>query len=234
MYTKCIARNGNCLGCEIVAIDNREANDGIGVCYNRFIESRSADEDAWYVFCHEDFELLEYLPPRLDKLEQNALWGPIGAATEVVFGVYPKWVLRGLIEECRKDGTAVHPVGTSVGEGTSVETFDCQCLIVHSTLIHRLGLRFDERLTFDLYVEDFCISAMERVGIISRILPIKARHWSGGSVQPRYYEQEAYLNDKWPRCCYTGTSSWIIGGKASRVRRVVAFMKSLVARKGFR
>lgn len=228
MYERCVRGNPNCAGCELVPIDNRERNEGIGVGYNRFIESRPADEDTWYVFCHEDFELKESLPERLATLGRDSLWGPIGVATEVKFGLYHKWTLRGSLEECKKDGSGRRSIGTAVPAGTPVETFDCQCVIIHSSLVQRHHLRFDENLTFDLYAEDFCIAAKERFGIASRILPLKACHWSGGSVQPRYYKQEAYLNDKWRDCCYTGTSSWILGGRPSFGRRLTVRVKRLL------
>lgn len=213
MYERCVEHNHNCQGCILLAHDNRRSNDGIPLAYNRFLDSRPENEDAWYVFCHEDFQLQEPLVPYVDELDKNSLWGPIGATTVPRFGIYYQWRLLGKIEECKKDGIGIKDVGTEVAKGTRVDTFDCQCLMVHSSLIRSLNLRFDENLTFDLYVEDFCMSAHERGGIVSRILPLKARHWSGGNVQPRYYAQEAYLNKKYASSCYTGTSSLTLGGK---------------------
>ena len=226
MYDKCVRNNPNCAKAEFISVDNREKNEGIPIGYNHFLDSRPIDEEAWYVFCHEDFELKEPFGPKLDELNRNQLWGPIGAATEVKCRVFHKWVLRGQIEECRKDGTQHRMVGASVELGTLVETFDCQCLIVHSSLVQRFRLRFDEHLTFDLYAEDFCIAAKEKADVPSCILPVQACHWSGGSVQPRYYEQESYLNGKWKNCCYTGTSSWVLGGSPNAFRRLTVFLKS--------
>lgn len=426
MYERCLRRNPNAAGCELAPIDNRERNDGIGVCYNRFLDSRPADEDAWYVFCHEDFEPKAPLHPVLQNLgrtiprsvpilqldpapfstvadaktwlrehspvgimtnaetngkgeirisgtsigkmlsasalkksaspaihfaalarlrdviresfcaechpdfakvdgfrnpqnsanplvaihvlygcatdgsriyrikttlkealdqsdplraysyqinnievlvgtegpvalpsantpmdvsillqsvcdvngvpiadrssDRESLWGPVGASTKVRFGLYHQWQFVGSMEECKKDGSNPHTVGNPVPCGTLVETFDCQCLIVHSALVQKHHLRFDENLTFDLYAEDFCIAAHEKADIPSRILPLVARHWSGGSVQPRYYTQEAYLNQKYPNACYTGTSSWIIGGNPTFGRRLTVLAKKLLRR----
>ena len=231
MHAKCIKDNPFCRGCEIAAIDNRKRNDGIGVCYNRFLDSRPADEDAWYVFCHEDFEPKESLTDHLAALDLSCLWGPIGASTRVIGGTYHQWRLLGSVEECKKDGSNRHTIGTAVPFGTPVETFDCQCLIVHSSLIRKHGLRFDENLTFDLYIEDFCIAAHEKAAIPSRILPFAALHWSGGNVQPRYYRQEAYLNAKYPTVCSTGTSSWILGGNPPFFRRLTVAAKRLLLRR---
>jgi hypothetical protein len=213
MYERCVARNPYCDGCVLQVYDNRKSNDGIPLAYNRLLDSRPQNEDVWYVFCHEDFQLKEPIIPLLDKLDKTSLWGPIGARTVPRFGVYYQWRLLGKIEECKKDGTGIKDVGTEVAKGSIVDTFDCQCLIVHSSVIHQFNLRFDENLSFDLYVEDFCMASHERYGIPSKILPLKACHWSGGNVQDRYYAQETYLNKKYSSSCYTGTSSWTLGGK---------------------
>ena len=226
-YERCLKDNPVLSGGELCPIDNREKNEGLPVCYNRFLESRPKGETTWYVFCHEDFELKEALPPLLDGLDKNSLWGPVGAATRVRWGFYHQWLMLGCVAECAKDGSNVHVIGTPVPVGTPVETFDCQCLIVHSSLVQREGLRFDENLSFDLYVEDFCMAATKK-GIVSRILPMTAQHWSGGSVQPRYYEQEAYVNTKYPDDCFTGTSSWILGGNPSFGRRLTVGIKRIL------
>ena len=100
-------------------------------------------------------------------------------------------------------------------------------MIAHSSLVQQRGLRFDEHLTFDLYVEDFCMAAAKK-GISARILPLGARHWSGGNVLPRYAEQEAYVNAKYPDDCFTGTSSLILGGKPPFCRRLTVAVKRIL------
>lgn len=229
MYERCVRGNPFTRGCELVAVDNRERNEGIPVCYNRFLESRPAGESAWYVFCHEDFELKEMLAERLD-VSRDSLWGPVGAMTRVRFGLYHQWRMLGSVEECKKDGTGHREIGCAVPAGTPIETFDCQCLIVHSSLVQRHHLRFDEELTFDLYAEEFCMAARETAKIPSRILPLKACHWSGGSVQPRYKIQEAHVNAKYPNACYTGTSSLVLGGNPPFGRRLTAGLKNIIRR----
>ena len=237
MYERCVKDNPFVAGAELCPIDNRAKNEGIPVGYNRFLDSRPADEQAWYVFCHEDFQLLEpiadvFAPTRFAAAEglhpADCLWGPIGAATQVRFGLYHQWQLRGSVEECRKDGSNRRAIGTAAPAGTPVETFDCQCLVVHSSLVARHHLRFDEKLTFDLYVEDFCLAAQVAGCGKPRVLPMKACHWSGGRVQPRYYVQEAHVNAKYPNLCSTGTSSLILGGNPPFGRRLTVALKKLV------
>ena len=228
MYERCVRANPSAAGCECVPLDNRTRNEGVPTGYNRFLAARPPNEEAWYVFCHEDFQLQEPLAPLLATCDRQTLWGPIGACTHVRFGVYHQWRLTGCVEECRKDGSAVRRIGAPVPFGTRVETFDCQCLIVHSSLIARLRLRFDEALTFDLYVEEFCMAAHERGAVPARILPVRCRHWSGGQVQPRYRTQEAHVNAKYPTSCYTGTSSLILGGRPSFFRRLTVAAKRIL------
>ena len=72
------------------------------------------------------------------------------------------------------------------------------------------------------------MAAKEKAEIASRVLPLAARHWSGGSVQERYYAQEAHVNAKYPKSCYTGTSSLVLGGSPPFFRRVTVALKRLL------
>ncbi len=228
MYNRCVAHNPNCAGASIYTIDNREKNEFISICYNRFLDQYDFSLDAWIVFCHEDFQLYEMLEPLLEKADKNTLYGPIGVITKRHWGIYYQWKLLGEIETSDKFGENVGKVGASVPFGTFVETFDCQCLIVHSSLIKRTGMRFDEQLSYDLYVEDFCMQAKENHNVLSAVLPVKCRHWSYGNAKARYHEQARYLESKWPDVCYTGTSSHFIGGRVGLLRRFDHFGKTIV------
>lgn len=211
MYNRCIAHNPYTNVHTLYALDNRTANEYISIQYNRFLDAYDYTRPAWFIFCHEDFEMLEAPATLLKNADQKSLYGPIGASTKIIAGCLFKWQLLGAIYEAGKDGSNGQQIGRAVPFNTPVETFDCQCLIVHSSLICDTGLRFDTQLSFDLYVEDFCIQAKECHAISSIILPIKSRHWSHGQVGKRYYHQEKYLNAKYQNCCYTGTSSYSIG-----------------------
>jgi hypothetical protein len=229
MYHRCVEGNPHANQCVLHAIDNRRENAPVSVQYNRFLDAYDYSVPAWFVFCHEDFELLEPLDPYLAKADTASIYGPIGASTKIRLGVLHVWELVGSIVESAKDGSSVSRVGTPAAMGTPVETFDCLCLIVHSDLVLANRLRFDPRLSFDLYVEDFCIQAREQHQIPSRILPVACRHWSHGSVSERYREHEQYLKTKYPRCCYTGTSSYDIG-TPGLVRRWNNRLKKLLKR----
>ena len=228
MYHRLVSGNPNLAGAVFAPEDNRAVNENITVRYNHFLDTYDYSQPAWFMFCHEDFEVMESLSVLLAQADKHTVYGPVGVLTRIRFDVYCQWCIQGLIEECDRTGVKPIPIGQSVPMGTRVETLDCQCLIVHSSLIAKTNMRFDGQLTFDLYVEDFCIQAYEHFGVISCILPFKCRHWSHGHVQTRYFEQEHYLNAKWSTVCYTGTSSYEIGGGAGWRRKINDWLKRLV------
>ena len=234
MYDTCVRSNpfANCH--TLCPLDNTRENKTIPVRYNEFLNGYDFSRPAWFVFCHEDFELKQHFD-ELDTLDKNVLYGPVGARSEFLFGLFAMWRLLGQITESNKDGSNARPVGRLVPTSTPVETFDGQCLIFHSDLIRETGLRFDEQLSFDLYGEDICICAKERHGIPSHIIALRCQHWSPGNPQAaRYNQQLAHLNVKHKDCCYTGISSYDIGGKPGIRRyassRIKKFLRRILLR----
>ena len=233
MYRRCVGDNPNVGACVLRPLDNQQENAPVSVQYNRFLDAYDYADPAWLFFCHEDFELLSPPGPYVGEADPGCLYGPIGAWTKAYAGLVFAWRLSGSIVESDKQGRGAVRIGTPASMGSPVETFDCQCLVVHSSLIAGTGLRFDPRLSFDLYVEDFCIQARERHGVVSRIMPLPCRHWSHGSVGERYRDQESYLRAKYPSCCYTGTSSYDLGtpGLPRRCNRAAkVFLKAWLVR----
>ena len=195
MYRKCILDNPHCRSLTIVTLDNREENLGIPVLYNRFIDS--LEEDGWVVFCHEDWMPLEDITPYFAGLDRNCLYGPVGAKMEECANA--DFIhTSGHIQQRRKDGSW-HKDVRGTWKGGEADTFDCQCVIVHSCLLREKGLRFDQGLSFDMYAEDFCASAFLK-GVLSRILPVKCRHYSGGTVGQRFLDSVEYMKEKYRDC----------------------------------
>ena len=193
MYKHCILDNPWCAGMEKTTLDNRRENRFITVLYNEVLEHCADDE--WLVFCHEDWHPDCDLRPILAPLDRNRLYGPIGVYVEE--GRLADFIhIMGHVRHCRKDGKAARTVNGIKEEGR-VDSFDCQCVIVHSSLVRRCGLRFDEQLSFDMYVEDFCVSAYERFGIESHTLDIPCTHYSKGSLNERFYRSLAYVQGKY-------------------------------------
>ena len=194
MYNRLVRNNPNSKDATFVAFDNNAENLFIAARYNSFLDSYDYADEDWFVFCHEDWEVFEDLKEKLTYLDKNFLYGPIGAKKD---GIYNKNKIIGQIYESDKDGCNRHLNGEFVKDLIDVDTFDCQCLIIHSSLVKKHGLRFDENLSFDLYVEDFCINAKEKFGISSKILQLSCQHYSCGKITKRFYKQLSYLKSKY-------------------------------------
>ena len=222
MYDKLVRRNPYNEGAAFTCFDNRISNVGVATRYNSFLDSYDYSEPAWFVFCHEDWELNEDLRPKLSKLNKDSLYGPIGISS-VIGGnsiyLYP----RGFCRQTSRDGSH-EKMNRGLFRSGTVDTFDCQCLIVHSSLVLKRSLRFDDNFTFDLYVEDFCIQAHEKFGIVSRILPLDCRHWSHGNVTERFERLLGRLSDKCSGIYASVVNASIIGERYRAEKfRVVTF-----------
>lgn len=196
-----------------VRLDNTKENIFISKQYNQFIDKYDFKEESWFVFCHNDWEIKEDIALKLNNLDKNKLWGNIGTFLYknnqgVLIREY-----RGQCYEKKRDGTnerllQCHKTAT----GTEVNSFDCQCLIVHSSLIQKYNLRFDENLEFDLYIEDFCINAKIKHNIKSSILQLKSCHHSQVDdilLRPSYGTMLTYLNTKYKDHLFSGVVSMI-------------------------
>lgn len=211
-YRKNVQNNTSLEGGEFCLYDNNVENLTMPVRYNHFLTSYNYADEDWLVFCHEDFEFLEPLEARLNSLSKEYLYGTIGQSL--------KRGTVGFILDSNKDGSQLEFRGKPVHKAEQVDTLDCCCLIVHSSLIRKHSLRFDEQLTWDLYIEDFCISAKERHGINTFVVPIRSYHHSYGSIQPRFFEQLAYLRSKYKQAThiYTTTTAFSLGGDLKQLK----------------
>jgi len=182
MYSSCISGNPFCSGGSFVTFDNRCDNVSIPVRYNSFLNSIPSDEDAWLIFCHEDWQPLQNISEILPGLDRDTIYGPIGVF--VSSGLFRDFVqVRGHILECAKDGSDELDIRGASGR---VDTVDCQCLVIHSSLVRKFGLRFDEGLSFDMYAEEFCVDAYMSAGVITRTLDVRCRHYSRGTISDNF------------------------------------------------
>lgn len=213
-YDRFFINNANVNGHTLVPIDNRADNLFITTQYNRFLDAYDYGGEAWFVFCHEDFELKEDIAPILSKLDKRALYGAVGCrlyvSKKTLFGERVKSLYLGQIECSAKDGSGVFLEGQRIDAPERVDTVDCACLIVHSSLVQQYALRFDESLSFDLYAEDFCIRARRECDIPTYAVQLNCRHWSKGYFSERFYKQLIRLNKKYKDATYAGTCA-IIG-----------------------
>jgi 2-polyprenyl-3-methyl-5-hydroxy-6-metoxy-1,4-benzoquinol methylase len=217
MYDRTIRENRFLADATLACFDNREKKEGIARVYNRFLDGYDFAVEDWFIFCHEDWELKDEIQSLLPQLDKTSLYGPVGAILLTQDGGLTREYRGGCCEK-KKDGTAERKlVGRNYQTGTLVDSFDCQCLIVHSSLIQRTNARFDEHLNFDLYVEDFCLTLRLQHAVPSRIVELKACHWSridDLSTRPDYFKQQEYLNRKYEGHLFAGICS-LIGQSAA-------------------
>lgn len=195
MYERCVLENPCFDGAELVMCDNRVENRAVTRLYNDFLDG--IDDDRWIVLCHEDWELKENLLDVLMKLDKDKLYGPIGIFVEEKKNV-DVMVIKGRVHQSSKKGgkAAVICGKELVGR---VDTFDCQCLILHSSLSRQHSLRFDENLSFDMYVEDFCMNAYEQAGVESHVISIACHHHSEGKLSKSFKDSVEYVRKKYSK-----------------------------------
>ncbi len=187
LYNKCVKENPfvkNNSNITTVSFDNTVENKFISVRYNEFLNSFDYAKSqeyggAWFVFCHNDWEILEDIEPKLKNLDKNAIYGPIGTV------LYKRNAKDYIIEWCgqcfekKRDGSNLRLLtNTHTDTGTCVDIVDAQCMIVHSSLVEKYNLRFDEQFEYDMYVEDFMVNAKLKYNIQGKIINLKCCHWS--------------------------------------------------------
>lgn len=220
MYNRCVGNNPYMAEARHVFIDNTESNLGISQRYNHFLDTYDYRLPTWFVFCHEDWEIKQDLS-FLNNLDKSCLYGPIGALFQDTPTQGAYW-LYGQIIQSDKLGHSACRRGILLNKPHLVDTFDCQCLIVHSELVKKYHLRFDEKLFFDLYVEDFCIEAMEKNNVVSKAIQIACQHFSNGNIGPCFYEGMDYLNRKYahPKKLYATTVCHQVIGEKNYQKKI--------------
>lgn len=197
MYERCVRGNANLSGCRLVDYDNNVENLSVTKRYNDFIDSLGPEDDSWIVFCHEDWQALENLAGAVKDFDKKIIYGPVGVfvrdgrRSDLIVGT-------GSIMECDKDGGNPRRLAMVCRKGR-VDTLDCQCVIVHSSLLAGYELRFDENLKFDMYAEDFCANAFVKCGIQTRVEEIRCMHWSRGVISASFDQALEYVRAKYAK-----------------------------------
>lgn len=216
MYERFFLKNPVVSGCDLVPIDNRPLNRGLPIIYNELI-ARYLDDECWLLFVHEDYEIKDGLSV-IGGLAKGHVYGTFGLNFE---NNSPAPYGRHTCSN--KDGSRAVDVGHAVNEPVPVQTLDCQSILVHTSLLRsHPKLRFDERLTFDLYAEDFCINAKFNLGITAKVFPLTFQHYSHGNLTERYYSGLRYLAEKYPTVAVAGSCSFI-GGRASELEQYFVY-----------
>jgi len=207
-------------------------NLGVALRYNEFLDSR-APSDAWLVFLHHDLEFHEDPASVLTKLQPDAIYGPIGARridndsneTARSTSARSRSSIRTTGEiGCSHDHTAAARTGRRIEEPQTVDTLDACCLIVHSSLIVRHGLRFDPDLPWHLYSEDFSLSAWSAHRIPTRAVQIECGHYGMGNRGITFDDEEFlrsadYLVRKYKGRAFASTCDRLIKNRSTIFRQ---------------
>lgn len=201
IFERCIKNNESLRDFEIIAFDNTVENIGIPQRYNTFINNLTPQDDFWVVFIHQDFMFNENPLEKLQYLNKNGIYGVSGVLFPAFFlQIWPEFIVR-IFWRCMLgqifEGEGKRRVGHKVYGTPKVNTFDCCCCIVHSSLLVREKLKFDENLKFHMYVEDFCIGLKKRRGIVSKVVQFDCRHFSGGVYDEDFKNSVQYIKDKY-------------------------------------
>lgn len=78
----------------------------------------------------------------------------------------------------------------------TVSSVDCCCLIVHSSLISKYNLRFDENLNWHMYAEEFCINAQITHKITSKAAQFNCFHLGEGKLNDDFHNCAKYVKEK--------------------------------------
>ena len=144
-------------------IRNKDALKDTPGLYNQFFDELPENVSGWIIFCHEDFEFTADPLATLKNADQGSVYG--------VLGVRRLINLRGdKINECvgnlccvdDKNGTR-QTLGVGFPKDTSVDYLSFQCIIVHSSLVAQLALRFDLQPQADLPIQSYPLTGTQPV-----------------------------------------------------------------------
>ena len=125
LYARCVSSNVFNAGADFVCFDNTRDNVGVAGRYNSFLDSYDYSKPAWFVFCHEDWELLEDIRPKLaglpeevisraqdilENLENNS----IAEAGQPSLVTKSRYMIRDPRQKYRKDKTDDGPIQPSL------------------------------------------------------------------------------------------------------------------------
>lgn len=217
IFEKVVKNNENIQNCEIFSFDNTIENISITKRYNSFIEEHigrgakgaapSETKDFWYFFIHQDFGINEDIELITEKLNKNYIYGPIGVKMfrglffgkkdkEGHFGFKNHFVLTlGRISQGDNDFN-FKPHGRKVLYQPTVDAIDCCCIIIHSSLIQKYNLRFDENLNFHMYAEELCYRAKKEFKIKTKVVQMNCFHLGKGSLDENFDASVKYLKEK--------------------------------------
>lgn len=210
VFDKVVKNNENLKDTELFYYDNTEENIAITKRYNQFIEENinTALTPSWCVFIHQDFGIQENINSLLEKLNKNCIYGAVGVkvfkglfygkkgGVNVKYGFKTRLKLTfGRILQGNNDFNLKKHGRIALFQPT-VDAIDCCCIMIHSSLIEKYDLRFDENLSFHMYAEELCYRAKKDYKIKTKVVQMKCFHLNKGSINEEFKKSAQYLKDK--------------------------------------
>jgi hypothetical protein len=199
-----------------ILYDNSVQNVAIPERYNHFITHQM--QNGWVMFVHHDMVFYEDPAKILRKLPMESIYGAIGArlenvattSQEVMPDLQRKRVFYGRIK-CLPDISGSGKIGLHIDAPVVVDSVDCCCVIVHSSLIRRYQLRFDPNFAWHFYSEDFSLNAFRRHGIKTHVIPLRCGHFGFGSWGKAFHAARRDLIEKYHGLEFAATCAVHIG-----------------------
>lgn len=216
IFDKVVINNENLKNCKFFVYDNSKENIAITKHYNHYIENIGHGiiddapmdtNDYWCLFIHQDFGILENIDPILKKLNKNNIYGAVGikilkglffgkCGTKRKLGFKNELKLTfGRILQGNNDFN-FQKHGLKAFLQPSVNAIDCCCILIHSSIIKKYNLRFDENLDFHMYAEELCYRAKQEHNIKTKVVQLKCFHLGKGHVDAHFQRSTQYLKAK--------------------------------------
>lgn len=223
IFEKVVRNNENLKNCEHFVFDNTIENVAVSKRYNSFIEQNLNDEDSWCIFIHQDFGIMENIDSVLKKLDKNNIYGAVGVkifkgiffgrkgkssnlkSRYLGFKTSLKLTLGRILQGNNDFNFKKH--GRPALFQPTVDAIDCCCIMIHSSLIKKYNLSFDENLNFHLYAEELCYRVKKDYKIKTKVVQMKCYHMGQGTLDEDFENSAKYLKRKFnlksiPSTCY--------------------------------
>ena len=92
-----------------------------------------------------------------------------------------------------------------LNQPSAVDTLDCCCIIIHSSLLTKYNLLFDEKFTFHLYGEDFSLAAKYNHNITTKALQFDCFHRGEGNMNNLFKSDLEFMKQKYSGRKFVGT-----------------------------
>lgn len=230
IFEKVVKSNNYIANCDLFTFDNSSDNISITKRYNSFINEYVLDtagaadgcptkkQGFWCVFCHQDFGIQEDIDKVLSKLNPDSLYGAVGVKIFKGFfwGKRGKERKFGLKNELKitfgkilqgQNNFNLKKHGHFSPFQISVDAIDCCCVIMHSSLINKFRINFDENLDFHMYAEELCFRLKKEHNIQTKIAQMNCYHLGKGNCGKDFISSADYLKQKFnvssiPSTCY--------------------------------